>query len=242
MRKIEEKRLCIIGDIHGELPLIVYRIVEELGLRDTAFIIAGDVGLGFEKPGYYENIYNRIKGRLEKSGNVIYGIRGNHDDPAYFGGSCTLDFPRFKTLSDYEFIDWGGHSILCIGGAQSIDMDQRLKYNSEKESSGSSKRCWWPGELVIKKEDKELEKMSRPEIIISHEAPLGIGPVINRPRGISDEIFENILDTRRYLSRVLRIMMPQRWYFGHYHETYSGSQGETLYRGLDINEVIEVIL
>lgn len=237
--KIEKENLSIIGDIHGEISFIVYEIVERLKIRDTAFIIVGDVGLGFEKSGYYDQLYKRISGKLEKSGNILYGIRGNHDDPEYFNGSLRLDYPHFKTIPDYEIIEWGDRTILPIGGATSLDLVYRLTLNAEYRHVGSSKRVWWEGE---RPEQRNILEIRHPDIIVSHEAPLGIGPVSNRPAELGEEIYADMLDDRRYLASVLHELTPVRWYFGHHHKTYSGTLGETLYRGLDINEIIDVKL
>ena len=40
-------------------------------MTDTAIIVAGDCGFGFERPGYYKNVYNRCKDRLSKANNWL---------------------------------------------------------------------------------------------------------------------------------------------------------------------------
>ena len=81
--KLDYENLCIVGDIHGEFRELVWTITQK-GLENTAFIIAGDFGLGFYKRGYYNGIYERIKNNLSKNRNCILGVRGNHDNPEYF--------------------------------------------------------------------------------------------------------------------------------------------------------------
>ena len=53
-------------------------------MTDTVLVIAGDCGFGFEKLGYYENVFKRNSVRLSKANNWVVMLRGNHDDPSYF--------------------------------------------------------------------------------------------------------------------------------------------------------------
>ena len=54
------------------------------------------------------------------------------------------------------------------------------------------------------------------------------------------DLFERIKEDRSYLYKMLKEKVPERWYFGHYHDSYSGIIMNTQYRGLDIQEIIEV--
>lgn len=240
MITIEKERLCIVGDIHGEINSLVYDISERYGFLDTAFIIVGDVGLGFNQPGWYDAVYSRNRERLEGRGNIIYGIRGNHDDPEFFNGDKKLDFPSFKTISDYEPLEWKGKIILPIGGATSVDKKDRLVENYKWKKKGSNRKCWWPDERPVKLEN--LESLpGHIDIIVSHEAPAACGPVLIREEWMDGEMFENIKEDREYLYKILKEKVPERWYFGHHHESYSGTCVNTLYRGLGIQEIVEVI-
>ena len=63
------KEVVVSGDIHGEFSQLVYKCCVQYRMTDTLIIVAGDCGLGFEQPGYYENVYNRNRKRLSKSNN-----------------------------------------------------------------------------------------------------------------------------------------------------------------------------
>ena len=78
------KNVVVCGDIHGEFNAVIYKLCVQYQMIDTVLIIAGDCGFGFDKPGYYDNVYNRNSSRLSKANNWVVMIRGNHDDPAYF--------------------------------------------------------------------------------------------------------------------------------------------------------------
>lgn len=222
------KYLCIVGDIHGEFKKIVWDINQK-ELKDTAFIVAGDFGLGFYKRGYYEKIYGEIKNKLSDDHNCLLGIRGNHDDPDYFNeeSELYLDYPEFKAIPDYTRLTWDKREILVIGGATSTDKDWRVEKGIE----------WWENERPV----QDFSKVNQKEdIIISHEAPLCIGPVSMRSDEMSLGVYENIIEDRKYLAKILTETRPENYYFGHYHRSTSGNWGETMWKGLDINEIIEV--
>lgn len=239
MIKIEKENLCLVGDIHGELSSLVYNITEKYNLHNTAFIIVGDVGLGFNSPGWYKTWYNKQIPRLEKNNNIIYGIRGNHDDPEFFNGDKILDFPYLKTLKDYEPLEWKNKIILPIGGANSIDAKERMVENGKWEKRHDPRRCWWPEERVIKLENFD-SLPGHIDIVVSHEAPMGAGKTLVRESWMDFKLYEKIKEDREYLYKIVKEKVPERWFFGHYHDSYSGTLVNTQYRGLDIQEIVEL--
>lgn len=236
--KIDSKYLCIIGDIHGEFFEISTKIYN-LGLKDTCFIILGDCGIGFHRRGYYEQIYPKLERRLENYNNVILGFRGNHDDPDFFKEGGLLDFPRFKTIPDFTTLHWNDREIFVIGGAISTDKQDRLEEMMKKPKYRykNQPRCWWPGEGVI----QDFSKIPiKADIIVSHQAPLSVGPIVSKFDTMTTKDYESIIKERKFLSRVLEQTNPKKWYFGHYHSSTSGSWGDTIWKGLSKNEIIEV--
>lgn len=97
------KTVIVCGDIHGNFKGIVHKLCIQYGCTDTLLIVAADCGFGFEKPGYYENIYNQVAGRLRKANNYIVFVRGNHDDPAYFAEERIAHL-RWRCVPDYSVI------------------------------------------------------------------------------------------------------------------------------------------
>lgn len=228
--KIDYNYLCVVGDIHGEFPGLIWTITQKR-LRDTAFIVAGDFGLGFHKPGYYERVYTRIKRRLEDNHNILLGLRGNHDNPECYRPDSELfvDFPLLKALPDYTRLEWKDREILVIGGATSKDRDWRWE--------NPKKRPWWEDERPV----QDLSKINpKEDIIISHEAPIMLGPIVSRSEEMGLETYRNIIEDREYLYRILRDSNPDRYFFGHYHRSMTGTWAETLWTGLGINEVYEI--
>ena len=230
--EIKTKNLAVVGDIHGDFPELVWRITERYKITDTTFIIAGDCGIGFDNS--LEDMYRRkrMNSKLGNSGNTLLCVRGNHDNPEYYQEGSLIDFPHLKTLPDYTHLSWGDHKILVIGGGVSVDKESRLE-----DFKKTGVVSWWEGERIIKSSEK-LD--GQEDIIISHMAPLCIGPVLLRDPQMTYETWEADKSDREYLSTVLKETRPTRWIFGHYHKSTSGDYENCLWRGLDIQEIYEI--
>ena len=53
----EAKSVVVCGDIHGAFEEMVFKLCVQYGMTDTLLIVAGDCGFGFEKPGYYDQVF-----------------------------------------------------------------------------------------------------------------------------------------------------------------------------------------
>lgn len=229
--EIKTPSLMVVGDIHGEFSELVWTITEKHKITDTTFIIAGDCGIGFDDS--LENVYTRkLKKRLEESGNILLCVRGNHDNPKYFTGENIIDLPHLRTLPDYTHLSWGPRKILVIGGGVSIDKEWR-----KEEMKKGGRSCWWEDERITRK--PELLD-GHEDIVITHMAPLCIGPVLIREEGVPHEIWSAEKSDREYLSAVLKETRPSKWVFGHYHKPTSGDYEDCIWRGLDISEIYEI--
>lgn len=235
MKFEKPENLLVCGDIHGNWGTLLEEVIRHK-IKNAIIIIAGDCGIGSEKIEFWETLEKKI---ARKTPGVQYVcIRGNHDNPEQFD-SATIFFDHLKAVSDYEILEIGSKRILPIGGAQSIDQDWRIKVNSKYEHFGSHKRIWWEDERPEK--DKNLLKhIGKIDIIVSHEGPISLGPVISRTGDMTAEIYDNILEDRKYLQEILIDIHPDYWYFGHYHQSLSGTNGKTLWRTLGINELTEI--
>ena len=81
----DKKKVVVCGDIHGEFETLVYNLKIN-NITDSLIIVAGDCGFGFHKASYYDMLYKRLAPKLRTQGNIIFFVRGNHDDPDYFDG------------------------------------------------------------------------------------------------------------------------------------------------------------
>ena len=171
----DAKGIVVSGDIHGEFNQLVYMCCIQYRMTDTLIIVAGDCGFGFEQPGYYENVYNRNRERLAKSNNWIMFVRGNHDNPAYFN-----DYPikhrRWMTIPDYSIVKACGHTILCVGGAISVDRSYRISdphYYVSKKDEPLARNIYWANEYPVFAVEKldAISESNAIDTIVTHTAP-----------------------------------------------------------------------
>ena len=75
------RKLYSVGDIHGN-----FTNFEKLmgNSKNSDYILVGDVELGFHSKEYYTEWFRDWNERLKNDGNVVYLMRGNHDDPSFW--------------------------------------------------------------------------------------------------------------------------------------------------------------
>jgi len=188
--------------------------------------------MGFHKPNYYKTEFDTLNEIAKASNNLIFGVRGNHDDPSYFDGS--FEYTNIKLLPDYSTIKTkNNNNILFIGGGLSIDRINRFEGVS-----------YWKNELPVYDENK-LKQISKPSIVVSHAAPAFAYPQTkkglknwgkidpnlyndnNMERGILTRIFNYLYDNK---------MIPNMWIYGHYHTSFEEQYYNVKFKALDIFE------
>lgn len=240
----EAKNIIICGDIHGEFKSLIYKQCVQYQLTDTLLIVAGDCGFGFEKLGYYEQLFNRNSSRLSKSNNWIVMMRGNHDSPSFFSEE-KISHQRFRTVPDYSLIQACGHNILCVGGAVSIDRTYRIEHDSRHSTSGAA--SYWEGEKPIFDEEalRNIGQRFKIDTVVTHTSPSfceliskdGLSEWAARDSGLladcdnerrtMDQIFEYLKVNNHPL---------ERWFYGHFHQSWSSCIDGVLFSMLDIME------
>ena len=95
----DAKSVVVSGDIHVDFTQLVYKCCIQYSMTDTVIIVAGDCGFGFEKPGYYENLYKRCRERLSKANNWLLFVRGNQEIRPISARLCRLARPRISSPS-----------------------------------------------------------------------------------------------------------------------------------------------
>ena len=244
----EAKQIIVSGDIHGDFKSLVYKLCIQYGCTDTLLVVAGDCGFGFDKPAYYEQIYNAVAGRLKKANNWIVFVRGNHDNPAYFEEE-RINHLRWKTVPDYSVVSAAGHHLLCVGGAISIDRYERIKENSRHNYKHIS--YYWPDEAP-KFKPEEIESISQDmkiDVVITHTAPSFCE--LNTHLGLElwaewdPTLIEDVTRERNTMDQIYRSIKGHghpviRWFYGHYHQSWNGIIDNTQFSMLDIMEFKEV--
>jgi hypothetical protein len=154
---IDQRRTVIhIGDIHGNF-YVIEGAIKMKRITHSLLIQHGDFGIGFHKKNYYDTELSHLSRLLVKTNNLLYVIRGNHDDPSYFTGEYR--FPNLYLIADYSTIFVNEMIILCLGGGISIDRSVR--------TLGSS---YWSDEFCVYNEEK-LKALPPINKVVSHDSP-----------------------------------------------------------------------
>jgi len=237
---IDKPNICFIGDIHGEFNSL-QGLMKKTNFKDTAYIVAGDIGLGFNKKEYYSQIFNKLTKTASKLNCEFIFTRGNHDDKKYFDKRL-INRKCFKTVPDYSVIQTPNHNILCIGGAISVDRTYRqmvLKENALKYSmhhactpNEAEKLCqqvYWEDEPCYYDEDKlsqlKLNNINI-DIVCTHTCPSFTKPFGKENIGYwlsKDENLERDIDNEReVMDKVYNKLKSDghkldMWFYGHFH-------------------------
>ena len=246
------QNIVVSGDIHGDFTQLVYKCCIQYEMTDTLIIVAGDCGFGFERPGHYENIYRRCSSRLTKSNNWIVFVRGNHDNPAYFN-THPIKHPRWMTVSDYTILKACGHTILCVGGAISIDRTYRKNskyYHEYQQPDSMEPNVYWTNEPPIYDQESLdiIDKQCAIDIVITHTAPsfcertshIGLSNWAERDETLLDDVKQERTVMDNLLGYLYSRNHPlSHWYYGHFHQSWFSEIDGVKFNLLDCMELRE---
>jgi hypothetical protein len=225
--KNSNKPIILIVDFHGECDA-VFREIDKFGLKDCLLIGVGDLGIGFKSERKQTREIELLNNRF-KSKNILFkGIRGNHDDPAYFDGK--INESHFELLPDYAYRIINGKSFLFVGGAVSIDRRVRVPTVS-----------WWEDEIFVL--NTELVKPC--DVLITHTAPNWNGHFAKQ--GIQSwcdkdpTLWEECVKEREDMAKLIEICGAKQHYCGHFHCSSFAFVNGCNSRILNILELYEVL-
>lgn len=247
------KGVVVSGDIHGDFTELVFKCCVQYQMTDTLIIVAGDCGFGFEKLGYYESVYKRCREKLSKANNWMVFIRGNHDNPAYFN-LRPIKHQRWMTLQDYSIIKACGHTMLCVGGATSVDRNHRMMsryYHLLNPDDPLMPNVYWLNEQPIYDERKldAIDKAFAIDTVITHTSPsfceltshFGIEYWAMQDENLMDDVKKERKVMDDLYAYLYAKNHPLRyWYYGHYHQSWHAKIDDVMYHMLDIMELREM--
>jgi UDP-2,3-diacylglucosamine pyrophosphatase LpxH len=231
--------LIFIGDVHGEFYDLTHKLANH-NIRSSTFIQVGDFGVGFKSNKENEiKQLGKLNDRLKADGNVMYVIRGNHDDPAYFDGQVA--YSNLIFLKDYSLLEIEDKKILLAGGAISIDRNSRklnVNYWENEEFALS--------ESMLKAALKRVKKL---DIVVTHSAPSEfepreLGKIVWEYCVYDSGLIHELKKERGRHSLLMNILAglklkPTHWYYGHFHYSYHNNYGGLKYRVLNCSEFFE---
>jgi predicted phosphodiesterase len=245
--------ILILGDTHGYFREFTRRM-DSLKITDATILHVGDFGIGFKDTESKEvHILQELNGFLKKSNNMMYVIRGNHDNPSYFNGS--YNYSHLKLLPDYSVLELEGEKILMVGGAISIDRRQRLNDMQLAAGYGLYKESYWYDEGFVLDEDKvkDLEGIT---CVVTHSVPGEAKPVNNynnhydshgsfvesfakNDNKLKDDLNKERIDLSNMYSILKEKNTIKKWYYGHFHSTNKEIIDGTEFIMVDVSDLIE---
>ena len=208
----------LTGDIHGD----VSRFTSYTGLKkDDVVIVLGDFGVLWLWEGSTTVREAKEKPKLDVLdclGCTVCFLDGNHENfdrlealeiVKLFGAPAGKVTDHVYHLLRGEIYDIEGKSYFCMGGAASIDQDQRIEGVS-----------WWPQENVTYSEMRYglknlAERKNKVDYILTHTPP----------QSILKLMLNKAQNTKRFrdptavmLDQLRETVSFKKWYFGHMHE------------------------
>lgn len=193
----------IVGDIHGKFNDYSFF---SLGVGRTYHrgdtpppehsIQIGDFGIGFYSSYWHESVNEWMK----VNPNHRF-IRGNHDDP-----------DMVKTMNNYIPDGTVEGDKMFIGGAWSIDHNMRTP----------GKDWWFDEELTIEELNNliDIYEKVKPRYMFTHDCPTAIAWEMFISKGLSLGGSTQIKTrTGEALQAMFEIHKPEKWFFGHWHQT-----------------------
>jgi len=247
--EIQDREIYVMGDIHGEFQEAYARNVQH-----ACIILAGDCGFGFHHYKYYtECMYRKALKWLERNDNIIICVRGNHDNPAYYEGKLFYE-ERMMCVPDYTVIKGYHHTVLCVGGAISIDRTYRIDMQAMRPNGP---QYWWQDEAPYLDRDKLQEITDagyRIDTIVTHTCPDFCYPI---DKGVTNSTLSHwlladptlrfdLLNERSVMRELYHLLVDEydhplkRWMYGHYHASHHALYDGMICRLLDINEITQL--
>jgi Calcineurin-like phosphoesterase superfamily domain len=206
----------LIGDTHGNLGFTV-AMLDAFRERDVELVvILGDFGFLWLPERYGTEELDRLNAHLEGNGQSLLFVDGNHedhraltkypvaDDGVRWLASCVGHLPRGyrSTLKD-------GSVIAALGGANSIDFEQRVINES-----------WWTEEGITD-DDLVALGIARVDVLLAHDAPKSVPSLddllyVNTGRWSSFGVFYAEMGRRKFHRGFMQVK-PAIQFSGHYH-------------------------
>jgi len=210
--------IYITGDTHGDFERVREFCYKYKTTREDTLIVLGDAGINY----HLDDRDYILKNSLLQLPITLFCIHGNHEErpenistykTKMFSGGVVYyeeDYPNILFAKDGEIYNLDNKQTLVIGGAYSVDKENRLLmrykwYESEQPSSEIKERVL----------SKLKENNNKVDIILSHTCPYKYIPYEVFLSGIDQSKVDN--STEKFLDIVEATTKYNKWYCGHYH-------------------------
>lgn len=218
----------IAGDWHGNT--VAARRAMHFAEREEAeeVIQVGDFGFGWSKSKTGDAFVESVSRAAHAYQTNVYWLDGNHENFDLLEGFGYFKHDGPVEIAERVFyiprgtvLERFGWSVLCIGGAYSVDK----KYRTEGKS-------WWPQEEITEEDLEKCAEAGEVDVVLSHDVCNSgfvgaLSQAVNNNRAEmqhlvwkNDQAFPGAAPNRHALELVLESAKPKLWVHGHYHSPY----------------------
>lgn len=226
-------RVLVVGDTHGDLGWVSRVVIPTAReLRCDVIMQLGDFGFVWDTAlATVERVLTPLCDLLATHQMPLHFLPGNHENhpmleqlaasaPRSPEGHAEI-MPWIYYTGRVATWEWHGHRIAAVGGATSIDKDDRLPGVS-----------WWPEEELTEAEAEHAKTLGPVDVLFTHDGPPDVPFTFLIPDARSEIHRQRIGD-------VARILCPRCWLHGHYHAhaeyVFRHSIGWCVVKSLDCN-------
>lgn len=224
--------LYVIGDTHGDLSKIYEWVVNT---ENSTLIHVGDACIPLIN-------LEHLAYKLNKKNSKIYIVRGNHESNEYSFDGQVIGNGSITLVKDYSNLEIEGRKVLFIGGAISLDRKWRrafrLKHPTKENWFNEDEALKYRPDLMPEKADILVTHTAHP-ILVSKSDPNFLRPFAQEDDKLMSDLEkerDNILNIYDYANNI----GVTKSFFGHWHFSERGQYKNINYRGLGINEIINV--
>jgi hypothetical protein len=235
------KMIIAIGDVHGKFDQLILKMKSVLeGNTDVNFVQLGDFGLGFEKPVVDWNKLFDINSMLQKSNSMMYVIRGNHDNPAFWVRGCAFQFSNIHFIQDQSSQLIEDKLCYFVGGAISIDRTRRRQGID-----------YWSAEETYEGFRGLIDIWDKIDILFTHDVYHQCSPytisgsdIVNHFASVDENLIGDLERSQSVMRSIYEDILKSNpkfsWYHGHYHESHVTNNEEQITHSLSELEFKEV--
>lgn len=226
----------ITGDKHSHFADVFTYMASVNDPSSITIIILGDAGINFY--GFPKD--DKLKTSLSKIGCTFFCIHGNHEMrpetlPMYTEKKWNegivyveKEYPNILFAKDGEIYNIDNKKTLVIGGAYSVDRDERIRANPHSP-------FWWPDEQPSEETKKRVEEKLESvgwnvDVVLSHTVPLKYEPTEAFLEGIDQSRADK--STEEWLQTIEDKLTYKKWYAGHYHVEKCIDKLEIMYKNI----------
>ena len=228
--------IYITGDTHRNFT----RLNDLKSHKDDMIIILGDAGINY----FLDKKDIICKETLKNYQIKLFCIRGNHEERPenintykeidMFGGKVFIEdkYPNLIFAKDGEIYTIDGKKVLVIGGAYSVDKENRILFGY----------TYFKDELLTKKEmNSILEKIKGKhfDIVLTHTCPYKYEPREVFISGLDQSKIDRSMEY--FLDKVEESIDYSKWYCGHYHTEKQIDKLEFMHKSVKIFNKDEVL-